>query len=197
MPFRLIYLYVSFKEETTRFTVKILAAAIAACAFSSTLFAAESGFVAKLGLGSSTLDIEASASGYGSAKTSDSGGTFELYGGYRMPNLQFGLSYTNINCEDCDANYIMASGAYVYEGYDIFKPFVGLGLGLLSVESENGFFGTINLGANTEFEHFFIGLEYRQHIFGGVDYDESYLGVNINTEIEPSHTFLLNLGYKF
>ncbi|MDR2790206.1 MAG: porin family protein [Campylobacteraceae bacterium] len=152
-------------------------------------------------LASTTLDVEVSSS-YSSAKASDSGGTFELYGGYRMPNLQFGLSYANINCEDCDASYIMASGAYVYEGYDIFKPFIGLGLGLFNYEEsgfldENGFFGTVNIGANAEFEHFFVGLEFRQHIFGGVDEDIRYSGVNMNAKVEPSRTFLLNVGYKF
>ncbi|MDR2342015.1 MAG: porin family protein [Campylobacteraceae bacterium] len=185
-----------------RFAVKVLVAAIAVCSFSGMLFAAESGFVAKLGLGSVTVDAESSESGYGSAKASDSGGTFELYGGYRMPNLQFGLSYANINCEGCDANYIMASGAYVYEGHDTIKPFIGLGLGLFNYKEsdifdENGFFGTVNFGVNAEFEHFFVGLEFRQHIFGGIDKDESYSGVNINLKVEPSQTFLLNVGYKF
>ncbi|MDR2099650.1 MAG: porin family protein [Campylobacteraceae bacterium] len=180
---------------------KILTAAVAACFSCGTLFAADIGFVAKLGLGSTNLDTEVSAAGF-SSSNSDSGGTFEIYGGYRMPNAQFGLSYTNINCEDCDANYIMASGAYVYEGFDIAKPFIGLGLGMFSYEEsgffdESGLFGTVNLGVNAEFEHFFIGAEFRQRIFGEAEGGMRYSGYNFNAKVQPNNTYLLNVGYKF
>ncbi|MDR0666583.1 MAG: porin family protein [Campylobacteraceae bacterium] len=185
-----------------RFTVKFLAAAIAAGLFCSTLTAVESGFVAKFGVGSSSMKTKISIDGYGSAEDSDRAGTFEIYGGYRMQNAQFGLSYANINCDGCDANYILASGAYVFEGHDIVKPYIGAGLGLFSYKEtdfldENGLFGTVNLGVNAELEHFFVGLEFRQRIFGEAKGDTKYLGHDINVKVEPKQTFLFNVGYKF
>ncbi|MDR0579631.1 MAG: porin family protein [Campylobacteraceae bacterium] len=184
-----------------RFTVKILTAAIAAGLFCSSLTAVESGFVAKFGVGSSSVKAKASIDGYGSAEDSDSGTTYEIYGGYRMQNAQFGLSYAKVDCDGCDANYILASGAYVFEGHDIVKPFLGVGLDMFNYEEgsfdANGFFGTINLGVNAELEHFLVGLEFRQRIFGEASKDVIYAGYNVDMKVEPKQIYLLNIGYKF
>ncbi|MDR1460717.1 MAG: hypothetical protein LBI78_03655 [Campylobacteraceae bacterium] len=137
-------------------------------------------------------------------KGSDRGGTVDIYGGYRMQNAQFGLSYANIRCDGCKSSYILASGAYVFENlHNTIKPFLGFGIGIFNYEvsemnfDESGLFGTVNLGINVEFGNLFFGTEFRQRIFGGAEKDEDLYGYNLNSKIEPKNTFLLFVGYKF
>jgi hypothetical protein len=182
-----------------RFITKVLLAGL----FCSTLAAVEDGFAARIGFGLTNVKEEASYKSI-SIKTSESGSTFDVYGGYRMQNAQFGLSYANINCEGCDANYVLASGAYVFENlHNVIKPFLGLGIGLFKFEAsdinfdENALFGTVNLGVNIEFDNFFTGVELRRQIFGGIDKDYDLYGYDFNYEANPKQTYLFYVGYKF
>ncbi|MDR1008496.1 MAG: hypothetical protein LBL65_08080 [Campylobacteraceae bacterium] len=186
-----------------RFMTKVFVAVIAAGLFCSTLVAVEDGIVMRLGFGSVVLKEKASASGL-TLENSDRGAALDIYGGYRMQNAQFGLSYTSINCDGCSSNYILASGAYVFENVnDVVKPFLGLGLGSFNLKTddgdinERGLFGTANLGVNVEFDHFFTGVEFRQRIFGKVDKDYYYSSYNISYEANPAQTYLFYVGYKF
>ncbi|MDR1008495.1 MAG: porin family protein [Campylobacteraceae bacterium] len=180
-----------------RFMVKVLGVAIVAGLFCNTLMAAEDGFVARVGFGWLSLQRELSGSG----KNSDSGAALDIYGGYRMQNAQFGLSYTTARCDGCNTNYILASGAYVFENFNTVKPFIGLGVGLLNYKeskvgfNERGVFGTVNLGVNIEFEHVYYAIEFRQRVFGGIDEDKSFGGRDFKAE--PKQTYLLSAGYKF
>ncbi|MDR1975549.1 MAG: porin family protein [Campylobacteraceae bacterium] len=182
-----------------RFMGKVLIAAVAAGLFCSTLAAAESGFIGRLGYGLSSLKVEASGGG----KSSDNGGAFDIYGGYRMQNGQFGLSYTNLKCDGCTANYLLASGAYVVEDlHNNIKPFLGVGVGMFHFKEDgfldkNGVFGTANLGVNVEFDNFFVGTEFRQRIFGGVEKDVKFASGTVKAKAEPKQTYLLYVGYKF
>ncbi|MDR1975548.1 MAG: hypothetical protein LBQ18_01000 [Campylobacteraceae bacterium] len=189
-----------------RFMGKILVAAVAAGLFCNTLIAAENGFVARIGFGSSSGKTEVSSGGV-TDEGSDRGNTFDIYAGYRMQNAQFGLSYAKANFDGGDANYILASGAYVVENlHKNIKPFLGLGFGLLNYEEsdyfdESGLFGTVNLGVNVELDNFFFGAEFKQRIFGGIDEDiDVYYNGYIyttNVKVEPKQTYLFYVGYKF
>ncbi|MDR3178416.1 MAG: hypothetical protein LBT96_05480 [Campylobacteraceae bacterium] len=189
-----------------RFKVKILSVAIVAGLFCNTLAAAEDGFVGRVSLGFINIKEETSNGGSSSASSNDGGGIVEIYGGYRMQNLQFGLSYavTSFIYEvygqkdyiGATGNQILASGAFVFEDmHDKIKPFLGLGLGWFTFKldgdtsHESGIIGAAIGGVNVEFDNLFFGIEVRERLFGGADAN-SY-------EVRPQDTYMAFIGYKF
>lgn len=162
-----------------------------------------SGVYVGLDIGSSKVDITASAAGRGFS-TDDSAGSQTLKVGYYFnENTRTSVYYQNINVDGGDG-YSYGAGFDYLIGSSELKPFVGLIVGKSGITDDSnsnldleGFSYGGQIGLNYSIaDNFSMDLGYR-YLKSNADVTSVVSGVNVLIEVDAVTNWYIGANYKF